>query len=163
MLKLRELLARLTDAGVEYVIVGGIAARLNGSTLPTEDLDVCCRMTPENMARFIAAIGDLNPVSRGDPRKIPMPRDPHVLATYNTLLMNTDLGILDLLREITGVGDFDAVLRESVVMEVEGRPTRALNLDALIASKRALGHEKDKLALHYLEAAKQRRERDSRK
>lgn len=157
MLKLRELLARLTDARVEFVIVGGIAARLNGSTLPTEDLDVCCRMTPENMRRFIAAIGDLNPVARGDPRKLPMPRDPDMLASYHTLLMNTDLGILDLLREITGVGDFNIVLRESQVMEVEGRPTRVLSLDALIASKRALGHEKDKLALRYLEAAKKRR------
>ena len=63
--KLRELLEGLHAAGVEFVIVGGIAARLNGSTLPTDDLGVCCNMTEENMRRLAAAI---EPLSQSPPR-----------------------------------------------------------------------------------------------
>jgi hypothetical protein len=50
MLRLRELLDRLHGEDVKFVIVGGVAALLNGSTLPTKDLDVCCDMSEENMA-----------------------------------------------------------------------------------------------------------------
>src|SRR5947208_16792088 len=51
-LKLGEMLDKLHEQEVEFVIVGGVAASLNGSELYTGDLDVCCRMTEQNMARF---------------------------------------------------------------------------------------------------------------
>jgi hypothetical protein len=57
MVKLRELLSRLHAARVEFVVVvGGVAARVNGSTLLTEDLDVCCNMAEANMSRLVEAI-----------------------------------------------------------------------------------------------------------
>lgn len=158
MLNLREILERLHAAGVEFVIVGGVAARVNGSTLPTEDLDVCCDMSEENMTRFVDAIAPLNPIVRGDPRKLKVPLNPALLTRVNTLIMTTDLGAFDLLSEVEPIGRYDAVLKQSFVTEVEGRPTHVLNIDALIAAKRKAGRLKDKLGVMYLESAKKRRE-----
>ncbi|MGB7159374.1 MAG: hypothetical protein WBD40_15005 [Tepidisphaeraceae bacterium] len=158
MLKLRELLERLHAADVEFVIVGGVAARVNGSTLPTEDLDVCCDMSEKNMTRFVAAIAPIHPVVRGDPRKLKVPLNPSLLARVNTLIMTTSLGDFDLLSEVEPIGRYDAVLKESFVADVEGKPTRVLNIDALIAAKRKAGRPKDKLGVLHLESAKKRRE-----
>jgi hypothetical protein len=87
------------------------------------------------------------------------PLDPSVLKGVNMLMMRTDLGQFDLISEVVPIGRYEQVLARSVIMEVEGRPTRVLDLDALIAAKRAAGRTKDKLGLLYLEAAKKRRER----
>jgi hypothetical protein len=156
---LRELLARLHDAGVEFVIVGDVAARLNGSSLPTDDFDICCRMNDENMTRLSGLLAGIHPIVRGDPRELTPPLDPSVLKGVNMLMMRTDLGQFDLISEVVPIGRYEQVLARSVIMEVEGRPTRVLDLDALIAAKRAAGRTKDKLGLLYLEAAKKRRER----
>lgn len=156
MLKLRELLERLHAADVEFVIVGGVAARVNGSTLPTEDLDVCCDMSEENMIRFVAAIAPLNPTVRGDPRKVPL--NPALLTRVNTLIMTTSLGAFDLLSEVEPIGRYDAVIAQSFLTDVEGTPTHVLNIDALIAAKKKAGRLKDKMGVLYLESAKKRRE-----
>jgi hypothetical protein len=158
MLKLRELLERLHAAGVEFVIVGGVAARVNGSTLPTEDLDVCCEMSQENMTRFVAAIAPLNPMVRGDPRKLKVPLDPALLTRVDTLIMTTSLGAFDLLAAVEPIGRYDAVLAQSFLADVEGTPTRVLNIDALIAAKTKAGRLKDKMGVLHLESAKKRRE-----
>jgi hypothetical protein len=145
-------------ARVEFVVVGGVAARVNGSTLLTEDLDVCCNMTEDNMSRLVEAIEPLHPLMRGDPRKLKVPMNPALLTRVNTLIMTTDLGSFDLLSEVEPIGRYDAVLKQSFEAEVEGHPTRVLNIDALIAAKRKAGREKDKLGLLHLDSAKKRRE-----
>jgi hypothetical protein len=156
MVQIRELLSRLRSNGVEYIIVGGVAARLHGSTLPTQDLDICCRMSPENMQRLLHAIGDLRPIFCFDPRRLPLPTDASELARFNTLLLTTDLGRLDVLREITGVGDFEALSKCIIAMELYGAKVNVLDIDALITAKKAAGREKDKLGVMYLEAVKRR-------
>ena len=159
MVHIRELLSKLSSTGVDYVIVGGAAASLHGSTLYTDDLDVCCPMTEDNMARLIDALDPLNPVLR-DPRKIPLPRKPSLLAQCRTLLLVTDLGKFDVLKEITGIGDYDSVRARTITMDIEGRPTRVLDIDALIIAKRAAGRTKDMLGVMHLEAVKARRAKD---
>jgi hypothetical protein len=112
MVLIRELIARLNAARVEYVIIGGVAARLHGSPMVTEDLDVCCSMTEQNMARLLDAIGPLNPVWF-DPRRIPLPRDPAELAKFHTMLLLTTAGRFDVLREVEPIDDFAAVAAQS--------------------------------------------------
>ncbi len=131
---------------------------LNGSTLPTKDLDVCCDMSEQNMTRFVAAIAPLNPIVRGDPRKLKVPLNPSLLTRVNMLIMTTNLGDFDLLAEVEPIGRYDAVLKESFEREVEGKLTRVLNIDALIAAKKKAGRLKDKLGVLHLESAKKRRE-----
>jgi hypothetical protein len=61
---LEPLLGRVIQTGVEFVVVGGFAAVAHGVSLPTQDIDVCCRFTPENLLRLQGAIADLHPVHR---------------------------------------------------------------------------------------------------
>jgi hypothetical protein len=156
MVSILELISRLSKAGVEFVIVGGAAASLHGSPVLTNDLDVCCPMTEQNMKRLIDAIGPLNPVWF-DPRRIPLPRDPIELAKFRTMLLVTDLGRFDVLREVEPIGTYDAVFAESDIIEIEGVNVRVLNIDALIKAKTLAGRDKDKFGVSHLEAVKRRK------
>jgi hypothetical protein len=156
MVLILELISKLNSAGVEYVIVSGAAASIHGSPLLTDDLDVCCRMTEANMRRLIAAIGPLNPVWF-DPRRVPLPRDPAELAKFRTMLLLTDLGRFDVLKEVEPIGHYDAVLAESQAVHVGGTPTRVLSIDALIRAKSFAGRSKDKVGVMHLEAVKKRK------
>jgi hypothetical protein len=66
-----SLLKRLHTHGVEFVIIGGICNVLHGVTLVTQDVDVCCRFSPENLHRLEAAVRELHPVHRQTPQKLP--------------------------------------------------------------------------------------------
>ncbi len=150
-----QLLLRLKSKGVECVIVGGVAARIHGSQFPTDDLDICCRMIPENLSRLIEAVEGINPVFR-DPRRIPLPTDPHRLSTFNHMLLRTDLGDFDVLNEIAGIGRYQEAMARSVERSIAGATFRVLDLDALIESKTAAGRDKDKLGVMHLLAVKKR-------
>src|SRR5688500_18053647 len=91
MAEIPELISRLNSAGVEFVIVGGVAANLHGSPLLTGDLDICCPMTEQNMRRLLDAIGALNPLWL-DPRRISLPCDPAELARFRVMLLMTVSG-----------------------------------------------------------------------
>ena len=156
MASIRELLSRLTSNGVEYVIVGGVAARLHGSTMATKDVDICCRMNEANLARLISALQPLHPKFRFHPKRPPLQHHPRDLAKFNMLNLSTDLADLDVMREVEPVGSYEQVLQKSVVMEIDGAPARVLDLDSLIAAKSAAARVKDKLGLIYLDSLKKR-------
>ena len=60
MSELNGLLQRLSDAGIEFVVVGGVAAVLHGSSMVTRDLDVCASLTDANIRKLRAALHDLH-------------------------------------------------------------------------------------------------------
>jgi hypothetical protein len=149
-------LSRLNSAGVEYVVIGGVAARAQGSTLLTDDLDICCPMTVPNMSKLLAAIGDLEPKFRLHPKHAPLPTSAESLSQFRNLILQTRLGKFDVLAEVTGLGGYGEVARRSVTMELFGHPTPVLALDALITAKKAAGRDKDKLGVMHLEAVRRR-------
>jgi len=55
-----ELLRRLADAGVEFIVVGGAAAVLHGAPITTEDLDIVHRRSPENVSRLKTLLDELD-------------------------------------------------------------------------------------------------------
>lgn len=71
-------------------------------------------------------------------------------ATLRTL--QTDIGAIDLLAEITGLGAFEDIRRQSITVAAFGCQILTLNLPALILSKRSAGREKDLLDLVELES-----------
>lgn len=155
---LNRLIERLSDAGIEFVIVGGFAAMLHGSTLVTRDLDVCAVLTGDNIAKLRAALHDLNPRHRHTPQKLSFLDDPPH-ATFKNLYLETELGSVDVLGSILGVGDFQCVLDASMAIELFGRRCRILTLDGLMRAKKALAREKDLLALKELRAIAEQRSR----
>ena len=150
---LNGLLQRLRTHEVEFVLVGGFAAALHGSTLVTRDLDVCCRFTEQNLRRVHAAVADLHPAHRMRP-DLPFVLTPALLPSLKNLYLITDWGSLDCLGEVKGVGNFEEVLRHSVVVELPFGDCRVLDLDTLIRAKMAMNREHDKVTVRQLRAIK---------
>jgi predicted nucleotidyltransferase len=149
---LLQLLKRLSDEGVEFVVIGGVAAAIHGSPRATQDVDVCARLGEPNLSKILAALREIRPRLRMRPDKMPLPLDPECLRGLNNLYLDTDLGTIDFLSEVSGVGGFEDVSAHSAAIDVGGFHCRVLDLDALIAAKKAANRLKDRLALPELEA-----------
>jgi hypothetical protein len=149
------ILKRLIDQNVELALVGGLAAITHGAEIVTQDVDVCIPFTEENMARIVAAIRDIRPRFRFRPDRMPMWDDPARLATLKNLNIVTDLGVIDFLGEISGVGDFTQVrARSQLTTLAEGISCLTIGLDALIDAKRATGRPKDVRVAQELEVVR---------
>jgi len=155
MSDLTGLLQRLHAHGVEFVLVGGFAAVVHGGTLLTRDVDVCCRFSEENLRRIGAAVADLHPVHRTRP-DLPLVLTPELCASLKNLYLKTDMGSLDCLGEVKGLGDFAEVLKHSVIAELSFGECRVLSLDALIRAKQAMNREHDQITVRQLQAIKDR-------
>ena len=142
----------LCDAGVEFVVIGGLSATLHGSARVTYDLDICYSRTIGNLRRLAVALAPFHPRPRGFPPDLPFVWDEVTLRNGTVFTLQTDLGELDLLAEVAGLGDFDEVRRQSISVDAFERLIATLDLPALIRSKRAAGREKDLAALVELES-----------
>lgn len=138
-----DLLKRLRTHGVEFVVVGGMAGVLHGSAMVTEDVDVCSPLSRENLVRILAALADLHPRLRMSPQNPPLPNNPDRLAGFTNLYLDTDLGQINFLSDIPGIGAYPDVLQQAVQVEIEGTICHILDLEALIRSRKALGRAKD--------------------
>jgi predicted nucleotidyltransferase len=157
MLHIRALLERLSDAGVEFVILGGVAGIAHGSVRFTPDLDISYRRTPEALETLVAALAPLHPRLRGAPPDIPFQWGARTVRAGLDFTLETDWGPLDLIGEVAGVGLYEAVVAESETLTFFGRPYPVLKLDALIRAKRAAGRKRDLEHLVELEALQELR------
>lgn len=155
MIQLEQTLRLLTDRQVDFVIVGGVASSAHGSAYLTFDLGVCYARTRENLKRLAATLAPYHPRPRDFPDKLPFVWNEQTLRQSTNFTLSTDLGSIDLLGEVTGLGNYEQVSAVSVVMSLFGMQCRVLSLDALIIAKRAAGRTKDLLILPELEALRE--------
>jgi hypothetical protein len=155
VIDLEKTMRLLGDSGVDFVIVGGIAGSIHGSTQATFDLDICYARDKDNLARLTAALSPFNPRLRGAPAGLPFIWDVETLRRGLNFTLLTDLGDLDLLGEMSGVGSYEQVRSSSVIVSLFGIECSVLSLDGLIAAKRAAGRAKDKIVLPELEALRE--------
>lgn len=141
----------LADARVEFVVIGGWSAILHGSSHVTNDLDLCYSRTPENLRRLAEVMAPWHPRPAGFPPELPFVWDGRTLGNATVLTLDTDLGRIDLLAEVSGLGSWSDVIRNCVRVQAFEREVRTLSLADLIASKRAAGRPKDLLVLPELE------------
>jgi hypothetical protein len=156
MESIQQILARLSEHGVDFVVIGGVAAILHGSARVTLDLDVCASLAEPNLSNILRALRGTNPRWRMNPKQPALEDDPAKLLGFHHLYLQTDLGILDVLSEVTGVGDFETVRDHSIVLEIGELKLRVLDLDTLMEAKRAAGRRKDLDALPELELIRQK-------
>ena len=154
----QALLTRLRGTGLDFVVIGGVCVVFHGAPLATFDLDICCPFGEENVRRIESAVADLRPFHRLTANRLPLEASRSAFGELRNLYLQTDLGKLDCLSEVSGVGDFQAVLKQSVVADFSYGQFRFLNLDALIASKKAVGRDRDLTAVRSLLAIKERNE-----
>lgn len=143
MTDFNALLRLLAENEVEFIIVGGAAATVHGSARLTLDLDVAYRRTNENIARIVNALELIKPYLRGAPPGLPFDWSVATIQKGLNFTLITSLGALDLLGEIVGGGDYEQLSPETVEVEIAGIKCLCLNLERLIAVKRAAGRPKD--------------------
>ncbi len=161
VVRLIEMQVRLLGSfGVECVIVGGVAATLHGSEIPTTDLDVCYARNLPNLERLANALQSVHAHLRNALRDIPFILDAETLRRGLNFTFTTDIGSLDLLGEVRGLGYYEDVLPGSMIFDLFGYHFAVLEIKKLIVAKRAAGRPKDMVALPELEAILERQLQD---
>src|SRR6267142_1360536 len=141
---------------VQAVIVGGVAATLHGSEFPTTDLDVCYARNAENLQRLATALRSVNARLRNAPEGLPFIVDAETLKRGLNFTFATDIGSLDLLGEVRGLGYYGDVLPGSLIFELFGYQFPVVDLNKLIIAKRTAGRAKDMIVVAELEAIRER-------
>jgi hypothetical protein len=134
------------------VIIGGVAASAYGSSHETSDVDVCYARDPDNLIRLASALLSVQATLRGAPRDVPFLLDAETLRRGLNFTFDTDVGPLDLLGEVRGVGAYAECLEGSIETPLFGHTFKVLSLEKLILSKRTAGRVKDLLVVPELEA-----------
>ncbi len=155
MIEFEPALKALTDEKVDFVVIGGLAISAHSTGYITKDLDFCYLRTRENLKRIVAALAPFAPRFRHFPEELPFVWDERTLQGGTNFTLITSIGDIDLLGEVAGVGDFEAVKNESLVDTLYGCEVSILTVEGLIKAKRAAGRAKDLLVLPELEALRE--------
>jgi hypothetical protein len=158
---LEKLLGALSKAGVEFILVGGMAARAHGASRLTQDVDVSYGRSLANLERIVSALAPVKPYLRGAPPGLAFEWSVETLRRGLNFTLTTTVGDIDLLGEIVGGGSYEDLLPHSFVVPVFGHDTRILDLPWLIRVKRAAGRPKDLEAIAELEVLREEIERSA--
>lgn len=137
-----ELLRALDRAGVECVVVGGLAVQAHGHLRTTQDLDVVPEPSAENLQRLAQALEILE--ARPVGATAPAPPSAQELASRAITTLDTHAGGLDVHRAPPGAAPFAALRARALVLEVAGARVAFAGRDDLIAMKRAAGRPVDR-------------------
>ena len=133
----------LNEHEVDFIIVGGVAAVLEGAPISTFDLDIVHSRNPGNVERLLKALSELDAHYRMQPERQLRRQASHLLSAGHQLLM-TRFGPLDILGAIGMSHDYEELLPDTDRMEtgLDG-PIRVLKLAKLIEVKLETAGEKD--------------------
>jgi hypothetical protein len=147
-------LEMLVKHQVRFVLIGGVAANLRGSTTITNDLDVCYARDPDNLERLAKALRELHARLRGAPADVPFKLDPKTLEMGDSFTFVTDVGSVDVLGHPSGIpGGYEELEAAADDIEIVGGITiKVAALDDIIRMKRAVGRPKDLIEVEVLGA-----------
>ena len=148
--KLVATLGIFHENGVEFILVGGLAAVLNGAPIQTYDVDLVYSREPKNLARLLAVLDSIEAIFRIQPERRLKPTMSH-LAGAGHLNLLTRYGPVDLLATIGNGLGYQDLFSHSVEMDIgRGIRIRVLDLETLISIKEQLAGEKDVAVLPVL-------------
>ncbi|MEM6990099.1 MAG: hypothetical protein AAF721_06370 [Myxococcota bacterium] len=153
-----ELLRALTAAEFDFCIVGGVAAALHGSTRMTVDLDIAAPFDEDNLGRLLVALSPHDPRHATRPELRVADESLARLTTFRMLLIETTLGRLDVLRDVSPLGKFSEL--RTVTMDLGSLRCAVVSIDDLITIKRSLPRPKDREVALELEAIRASRTPD---
>jgi hypothetical protein len=149
--RLLELLAALVKNGIRFVLVGDVAAMAHGSTRLARRLEICYDAGKENAEALVKLLARWHPYPRDIEKGIPFTFDEKVL--LNAIVpLRTDIGAVDLFRTVPGVGEYTECRKASGVMKLGEARLTVLDLEGLIASRRATERPRDRQDVIELEA-----------
>jgi len=150
-------LRALHDAGVEFVLIGGVAARLHGSPSLTRDVDICYARDVDNLDRLADVLRGVHARLRGVDDDVPFVLDRRTLQAGGSFTFSTDLGDIDILAIPAGVAGFDELARSAETVDLDGFTVQVATVDDLIRMKRAAGRAKDRAEVEILSALREER------
>lgn len=159
MTDFERLLAVLSRANVDFIVIGGLAATIHGSARLTQDVDVSYSRSDANLERLVKALKPLKPYLRGAPRGLPFEWSVVTLRAGLNFTLETTAGSIDLLGEVPGGGNYEALLPHTISVKLFKHDVRCLDLDWLIRTKRAAGRPRDLEAIAELEALREETDR----
>lgn len=150
----RALLSHLTAHGVDFVVVGGIAAVLHGAERNTFDLDVCPAADQGNLDALARALTELSPLIRGVEEDVPFVPDGRSLRSLQILTLATSLGPLDVITSLEGWPPYASLRRRALRVDIGPTTILVASIDDLLEMKRASARDKDRFDVEALEAIK---------
>jgi predicted nucleotidyltransferase len=146
------LLQALGKQQVRFILVGGAAAVAHGSARLTQDVDIVYARDADNVGHLVAALAPFRPHPRGAPPDLPFVWDERTVRNGLNFTLQTTIGAIDLLGEITGGGRYVDLVEDTSEISAFGVTCRILSLEKLIVVKRAAGRPKDYEVIAELEA-----------
>lgn len=143
------ILQALVKNKVDFIIVGEIACFVHGWKNIILKLEILYSRPKENLRKIVSALAHFKPRRRGFSKNSPFVWEEKVLQNETNLMLETDIGSIDLLGEVAGIDSYDKVLANSLILNSD---VRVLSLDDLIKVKKAAGRPIDLLVLPELEA-----------
>ena len=153
----REILRRLTAAGVDFVVIGGIAIALLGYPRITRDLDIVFAYDDGNLEALGQVLVELNARLRGVKNEVDFVPDKRTLHGVELLTLETAAGWFDLHRLPTGVPNYARLRADAERMALGDFTVLVANPDDMIAMKQAAGRPQDRIDIAALEAIKRLR------
>ena len=143
-------LRALTEGGVRFVLIGGLAGRERGSTTVTNDVDVCYDRAPDNLERLAATLAGMNARLRGVDEDVPFLLDARTLRNGDSFTFDTDFGAVDVLATPSGTSGYGDLLAGADEVDFGDFRVPVVALDDLIRMKRAAGRAKDRIEVEVL-------------
>jgi predicted nucleotidyltransferase len=153
----RRMLARLTEAGVDFVVIGGIAVILSGYGRTTRDLDIMFAPDAANLTALGNVLTDLDATLRGVEEEVGFVPDARTLAGVQLLTLTTSLGWLDVHKQVGGVASYQQLRDRAVRVVIDDITVLVASVDDLLAMKTAAGRDVDRTDIAALEAIKRAR------
>lgn len=149
-----QLLRQLSKAGVDFVLVGGLAVNAWGVVRGTKDVDIVVASDVENLKRLAAvAVAIHGHIQEGESFLSSQPSMVGRLASGEQVAIETDLGRLDIVQGLDGVPAYDELHARSTEADVLGFEVAVCSVDDLKTMKRAAGRTRDLADLEDLDAA----------
>jgi hypothetical protein len=141
---------------ISFVVIGGVAGYLFGSTLPSANLDICFASDAANRQHLIAALTEMHSELRGgESTQV----DGQVLESDELLTFRTEFGILNCIRTPPGTAGYDDLRANAERMGIDTIATDVASLQDLIRMKEVSNRPKDQAALEALRVAQRLRKR----
>lgn len=148
--ELSSILEELIKANIKFILVGGLAAVVQGAPVTTLDVDIVYDRSSENITKLLAFLKSIDAVYRRPDDKVILPKKNDFLIMGHRLF-TTRLGPIDVLAFIEEKKTYEDLIEHTVEIEFRGHTLHVLDLKMLIELKRTSKDPKDKQRLPVLE------------